>query len=841
MAPSLLGEAVGAVTAFSARHAKAVLAVVLVATLVFAAGLPNIELRSADYDLMPTWHPSYQANAVALERVPGFRSIESVYFETQPGKRVNQEDSIRALEEANQRIQRCTNDRSHAKVISYEYSLPFLIKLVNYAASTNPATGERDAQAFRLPDSTRLNAYYAGLYQASRPAIEGIVNENFTATLLVFMYDLETTRAGPEKVLPASGAFLACVQEYRGWLKAGNSTLGAHNALNPDHVYVLGELINAHSTDLATQDFQQFLPIVALVILGCLMIAFRKPSVVLITFITLGVAIAWTYGLMGHLRLPLDFFSMLIVPISLGAGVDYAIHVANEYTALRGDGLPHPDAVRGTGRRVGAALVITALTTIAGFVIMTFSEFPPMVNLGLLGTILFVTVLTLALTLIPALLTLTQARRKGLKPAVYREAFVTRHTARFVGRYKAFVLLLVVVGTVVLGVSATQVEPYFDISGGFREGDYVRTSYEYYNTHWGGAGTELLTVIPPGQNGVADPSTMRYLAALDNEFKHNLTSVIPHPSNVNSLRIAIDTYETLKDGGPSIVTTLLAKGNNPDAFVIPPTKEGVLGDIRAMYADPVFASLAALFVDPDATVAVNHIFYEIHGGTFGDLERAWTQMNQGIKRAQSEAQPLPGTKTDLVGTQDTFYLYVKYGYPWIGYVAVLSTLAVVVLAAIFMRDARSVVVVLLPMVLTSIWWLGILPLFGIQASLTLMLPIVFISCVGSDFAVQYAWAMKHERDPDRVFGTVGKGIFWSAVTTILAFAVFAQGDLILAAQSALATALAIIMIYIVTMLVVPPFYHKGWLGGKRAPPRKAREVVLGEAPRAAVRRLPRSP
>ncbi|HVL86922.1 MAG TPA: MMPL family transporter [Candidatus Thermoplasmatota archaeon] len=815
-----LGGAVGRLCAAAARRRRSVLVWALLLTIVLGAGLPRIELRSADYDLMPTWHPSYKANEFALERIPGFRSIETVYLELSPEYRRNacsrsfdadpwcitDEPVIRALEEANQFLVRGTNAKLGKNVLKYEYGLPYLVKLVNYSVAIHPVTGAKTPTAFALPpDSHTFQSYWAALYEGARPAIEGILTPDGHATILVFMYDLPTTRAGPEEVLPASQAFLATVLEYREFLREGKSVRGAHAIFNTERVYALGELVNAHATELAERDFRTYLPWVFVAVAGVLFLQFRSVRIAGVAVLTLGAGLVWTYGLMGWLSVPLDFFSMLIVPISVGAGVDYLVHFATAYHVRRHEGDDDETALYEVGAGVGSALVVSAATTVAGFLVLVPSGFVPMRHLGLLGAFLFVTLLVLTLAVVPALLALVVGRAP---PAAFRPARGTRAFAGFLRRHRIAAIALLLAGTVVLVPNASKLQPYFEISGGFREGDYVRESYEYYNANWGGAGTELLTVIPPRQGDVADPRTIAYLGALEREFRNNMTDLVTRPSNANTLLVALDTYETLKHGLTSVGGTVVLKQGDTGRYNVPATREGTARAIREMYADPAFASLAALFVDEDASVSVVHVFYEIRGGAYSDLEYAWERMNAGIAAAARQSPPLPGTRSDLVGTQDTFYLYVKHGYPWIALVAVASTLVVVLLVALATRSLRDVATVLLVMLGTTAWWLGVLPAAGVELSLTLLLPIVFLTAVGSDMALQLVWGMRRERDPDRVFGTVGKGVFYSMATTALAFAVFARGDLVLSSQSALATAIAVLVVWTVTLLVVPPLYAR---------------------------------
>jgi predicted RND superfamily exporter protein len=133
-----------------------------------------------------------------------------------------------------------------------------------------------------------------------------------------------------------------------------------------------------------------------------------------------------------------------------------------------------------------------------------------------------------------------------------------------------------------------------------------------------------------------------------------------------------------------------------------------------------------------------------------------------------------------------------------------------VIAVIALRKPRDVAAVMIPMLMAGVWWAGLLPLFDIKASLTLMLPTVFLISVGSDYAIQYVWNYRQIGDMGEVYRSTGKANLFVVVATVLAFLGFVPMKLVLSSQGALAAALAILVIFGVTTLAVPLFYRGGF-------------------------------
>ncbi|MHB8585271.1 MAG: MMPL family transporter [Thermoplasmatota archaeon] len=801
------GRPIVALMRASTRHPIAVIVLSAAITLVAAEGLTGLVVRSADYDLMPDWHPSAQANARALNEVPGFRDVETMWVEVaNPAQQnITDETSVRAIEEAHEFIQ------SQIPQLKYVVDLAQLVKLVNYTASgaPNPAkalvpllpgpttVSSPDMAAYRMPnDTATFQRDWGILKEAAFSTVQAQTNDNFTGALLIFIYDVNVTKEGPSAILPLAARFVHVAEQYRDQI-CPNSRFHAPSGgpvFNCAHVYVLGQSINGHMTELAQNDFLTWGPIVFIATMALLFVAFRETTSTLIAMTSFSMGLVWTYGLAGYLGIPLTFFGLLIVPITLGVGKEYSIYVTSQWLQYRSEGLPNDEVTELVARRAGVALLLASATSLAGLVLMLFTGFGIMRQLGILAITAFVSLLLLSITFIPAAQSLRRGRKVNQKP--YRPSNTMGRVVKTVQRHRVATIAVIAVLTLTLAYESLSIQEYFGIAGGFRANDYVEQSYEYFNQALGGSGTELVVI----EGNIAQPSTLAYIDALDHQFESDKVRV-PKESNVASLMLGLRTYYNLRYGlaNPAILT---ATASNPNAN-IPNDPTQLLADMKAMYYSPVWAPLIVLFASPDGHVAITHVFYKIQSENFAGLDSDWNGLTSDVA-----AVPRPSTVTDvnLVGTQDTFYLYVKYGMPLLPQISAAAAFVTGLIAVVVFRRWRDVAAIVVPMTVAGVWWAGLLPMFGVEASLTLMLPTILLMSVGSDYAIQYVWNHREIGSLVEVYRTTGKANLYVVAATVVAFLLFVPMQLVLSSQSALAAALAILCIFIATTIMVPLFY-----------------------------------
>ncbi len=111
---------------------------------------------------------------------------------------------------------------------------------------------------------------------------------------------------------------------------------------------------------------------------------FRSFLVGAIATIPVLISMAVNFGIMGLLKLPLTTSTALISSIAVGIGVDYAIHFISHYRERLRETGNETDAARYSMSLTGKAVLLNAVIVISGFMVMTFSVFPPNRQVGLL-------------------------------------------------------------------------------------------------------------------------------------------------------------------------------------------------------------------------------------------------------------------------------------------------------------------------------------------------------------------------------------------------------------------------------------------------------------------------
>ena len=118
------------------------------------------------------------------------------------------------------------------------------------------------------------------------------------------------------------------------------------------------------------------------------------------------IAALLVLGIMGHLGISLDFMTITIAAITIGIGIDYAIHYIYRFRHEVASGFNCTEAVAGSHQSIGRSLVFSALTIVSGFSVLYFSNFIPSVLFAILTSIAMLSALVGVLTLVPRLLML---------------------------------------------------------------------------------------------------------------------------------------------------------------------------------------------------------------------------------------------------------------------------------------------------------------------------------------------------------------------------------------------------------------------------------------------------
>ena len=150
--------------------------------------------------------------------------------------------------------------------------------------------------------------------------------------------------------------------------------------------------------EMAVSDVRRLGLVAALAVAGVVVLSFRgRVGRALQALLPVALGSAWTFGLWSLLGRPIDLFCLAAVPVMIGIGVDDGLHAVHRAVRPPGDALVL--AVSETGR----AMILTTLTTAAGFASLALSGVPALRNGGLLIATGVVACLLATLLVLPAL------------------------------------------------------------------------------------------------------------------------------------------------------------------------------------------------------------------------------------------------------------------------------------------------------------------------------------------------------------------------------------------------------------------------------------------------------
>jgi hypothetical protein len=121
-------------------------------------------------------------------------------------------------------------------------------------------------------------------------------------------------------------------------------------------------------------------------------------------------AIMILFGVMGYTGIPLNIVTVLVASIAMGIGIDYAIHVITHFNDSAKKGANAQQALEGTIRISGKAIILNVISVSVGFLVLLFSEMVPLQYFGLLVMLSMVGSGISALTFLPVILVLAHRR-----------------------------------------------------------------------------------------------------------------------------------------------------------------------------------------------------------------------------------------------------------------------------------------------------------------------------------------------------------------------------------------------------------------------------------------------
>ncbi|MGQ9582319.1 MAG: efflux RND transporter permease subunit [Thermoplasmatota archaeon] len=587
----------------------------------------------------------------------------------------------------------------------------------------------------------------------------------------------------------------------------------------------------ATSTPLITREVDRAtvednLPIaltILTVVCVILALSFRGLSYVLLPVAAIVMAGVWTFGVAMFLGIRLIAIDIAVIPLIVGLGVDYFIHVSARYQEeLRGNGSPGR-AMSAALRGIFAPLSLALVTTIASFITNVFTGIQPIREFGLLCALGVGSCALLSVTFYPACRILVDRRSRNPRVRSLRDVRLFSHGialgAQTVRRYPAVVLALVA------ALSAGALFGALNLRTEFGVEDFVQESWPEMR-----AVREMRDAFPAAsmyqsyvllEGEVATPAALRTIHAIHRAAEGDRYVVRANVSGaeVPKVQSVVSVIRSAARLDPSVCERYRVD-----------TDGGPMANCTAADVAALLDFLRSSGTFSEALGGVVHFGkgYDAAVVRVYNFVRDTSEGRQMYSELLADAGGRGAVTGGVILTLRTLDAFRES--------QVSSTIFAILFAAVFLivvyRNVALGVVSILPVVISSLWVLGTMYILSISLNaLTLTVTALTIG-LGIDYTIYITQRFRQElmgRCPGEAIQTtivnVGSAIFLCTVTTWAGFGVLCLSPMPMTQQFGLITAATILYSFTMAIFVLPILLEaysrmralKPGSGGERSP------------------------
>ncbi|MBN2323844.1 MAG: RND family transporter [Spirochaetes bacterium] len=365
---------------FIARRWKAILLVSLCIAVWSIVGIKNIVVDTS-------WKRYFKKSSVILANERFIRSnfggvaTLNITFETEEGKGLDFK-SLSTLQYMD-RVEQWVHDRN---------LLGPSTSLVGYIKRANQLLNKNDPDYYRLPetDADLLKILLMFKMTELTKSLSNVITEDFRHASIVVR---ETNVNSKDPTISQMKEF---IREFEEYIRKNPYDGISVNISGVDLIYI--SLVNYTIRS-------QFISISLSVVIVFLIISvtFRSFAHGLFGLVPIVFGLLFNFGVMSYFRINLDFITAMIASIAVGLGVDNAIHYLIRFTRTRHE-LSLSERIKEALVNSGIPIFFTSCTLIAGFCVMLFSSFKPILYFGLLISMTMIGCLIGVIVVLPAMI-----------------------------------------------------------------------------------------------------------------------------------------------------------------------------------------------------------------------------------------------------------------------------------------------------------------------------------------------------------------------------------------------------------------------------------------------------
>ena len=481
-----------------------------------------------------------------------------------------------------------------------------------------------------------------------------------------------------------------------------------------------------------------------LIIIALLWLIFRSLSAVVWPVVIVVLSTLWMIGITAWLGLPITFFVMVAIMLTLAVGVADVVHMVSAYTSARRHGDDHATALRHGFRNVAVACLLTTITNIVAVVALSITPIVPIQVFAFMCALGVGLPFLLSVYLLPLMLDVWAPQvAAAAEPATPRRALFGSLSRRIpdlstvLARQLDKVLpavekaprtiiavFLAVFLVCIYGAFQTQVNT--DPVGSFPKNSHMRESVKKVDRHMLGAQSMEIYLDLGAENAFHDPFVLQALEQLQSGIETRYKDFVVRTSSIADTTKA--SYKALNE-------------DREDKYVIP--------DDRSAVSQTLFLFNQSTPDDRRKLVSDNydksHISVRLYNRGSYEYSQAWAGIQADIgKTVEALKTRYPAATVSMTGMlplmmQGADYL-TSNELQSFGVSIVLVSLVLLVLFGSF----KAGMIALVPNLIPAILAYGVLGLTGQPLDITTMMIAPIIIGIAVDDTVHFIVHYRNE-------------------------------------------------------------------------------------------------
>ncbi len=639
-----------------------------------------------------------------------------------------------------------------------------------------------------------------------------------------FVEDLEiATRAFLPRAYSMGGRPSSCLMivssnvtsEYEKNLEINNNILEQISFFDSDYDFVAfdatGQGVITTQINEVTEDANMIIiPMIFIVIVSILFVSFRRISYVFLPLFTLVVSTIWLFGTMVILDIPFTTIAVALVPLIMGLGVDYSVHISHHYRLELSKGKTPARAIKISIFEVGNAMFLAMLTTVIAFLSFLSASIPPIRDFGLLLALGITYTFITAITLQAAIRFIIDRKKKDfekIKKHSFKLNNLMGKLAKSVLCHQKKIIACIILITILAGFGASQIKTGFDFDSFIPESNPARQLLEKIEEEYPFSSQNQEHILIEGR--VSSRATIRGIIQTHSRIKDDTFAAKNSDGSLKTTSI----YSII-DQAVSNNNSLIETFDLEEETMIPKTSDDVKKLFDYLYDSLEYGSLTKTVIHKNSNGVYDAALIRVYVNIVTEGRKA-EDVEKDLKHLYSDLEK------DIVdyGTADAMVtggLIITYSMTQsLTQSQLISTGLSVLLATLVLiiayRKPILGLITIIPVIVSMVWILGTMYFIGYDLNILTITVTSLTIGIGIDYAIHTTERFKIVADKTgditaavcETISKTGGALLIAALTTSLGFIVLVFAPIPPQVQFGVITAITITYSFITSVLLLP--------------------------------------